>query len=243
MEKNEKKCQVHLIKTTKPCEFVLIKQITDSRGIRISNSLLEYSNNSTYIRNALLINNNNANTNSKSKYELYHLYITSDDEIKEGDWFYSADYNVIDQLKTNGNIYENNCKKIIATTDKELWTKSKITGSDSFLNSPLPQPSESFIQTYIESYNKGEVIKEVMVEYENIFDPKGVTIIDEYSIVPNNHLRVKVNPKDNTITIRMIQDSWNKEEVTKLCNESYLNGIRDFGVDNHNNWLYAKLNS
>jgi hypothetical protein len=61
--------------------------------------------------------------------------------------------------------------------------------------------------------------------------------------VPNNHLRVNVNPKDNTITIRGIKDSWNKEEVTKLCNDSYMNGFRQVGADNHNKWLYVKLNT
>ena len=29
-------------------------------------------------------------------------------------------------------------------------------------------------------------------------------------------LRLKINPKDNTITIKKVKDSWNREEVVQL---------------------------
>jgi hypothetical protein len=49
-----------------------------------------------------------------------HIYITSDEEIKEGDWFYTSQYNTIDKLYSNGVINANYCKKIILTTDQDL---------------------------------------------------------------------------------------------------------------------------
>ncbi len=150
------------------------------------------------------------------------LYIISDDEIKEGDWFVSN--NIIYQasnFNTNKNsvwsnefpkgiysVIQSECKKIIATTDTSLIIKKQafVFGEhyDEFI---LPQPSQQFITKYIESYNKGEVITDVLVEYEKAtydkwFDNGGQPVFNT----------IKVNPKDNTITIKKLKDSWNKEE-------------------------------
>jgi len=149
-----------------------------------------------------------------------HLYITSDDEIKEGDW-YDDSYGNIRQVTTikteysiahrkmvtnvyygknkNINSYHTlheQMKKIIATTNISL-TKPKsfkygnmimedINGDGSYyfakdtvvefgkprsffinLGLLLPQPSKSFIEKYVEEYNKGNQIVDVLVEYEN----------------------------------------------------------------------------
>lgn len=53
---------------------------------------------------------------------------------------------------------------MIATTNKTL-----LCEQDRFLKGykgELPQPSPQFIEKYIESYNSGNIITEVMVEYE-----------------------------------------------------------------------------
>jgi hypothetical protein len=80
-----------------------------------------------------------------------HLYIISDEEIKVGDWcidknncIYKQETDKIFQTFTNSN-------KIITTTDKSL---------------ELPEPSPEFIDKFIREYNKGNVIEEVMVEYD-----------------------------------------------------------------------------
>lgn len=96
----------------------------------------------------------------------FHLYIISDGEIKEGDWCY-LDNNIKELSDYNGNYIikiskeqvesaniVKDCKKIIATT--ENW--------NGYL---LPQPSQSFIDKYIESCNNGNIITDVQVEYEN----------------------------------------------------------------------------
>lgn len=76
-----------------------------------------------------------------------HLYILSDDEIKEGDW-YLLDDNTINKASANLNMdwYKNHEKKIIASTDSSL---------------ELPRPSNEFKKKYCE---KGD-INEVLVEY------------------------------------------------------------------------------
>lgn len=127
----------------------------------------------------------------------HHLYIISDDEIKEGDWFVRNNeihqcykiYNDEIEFKTSKNsVYcgtntlwnKNYCKKIIATTDTSLgnyiWKqtnkKSKPYNVQQNIETtkkvfiPLPQPSQQFIQKYIEEYNKGQQITECLVEYE-----------------------------------------------------------------------------
>lgn len=162
--------------------------------------------------------------------EYQHLYIISDDEIKEDDWVYENNLNQETQIyqvynRNNElgffrfrNVWiplnkQNLAKKIIATTDTSL----KIPRKDSHPNSIwkldgalLPQPSQQFIEKYIEEYNKGQQITECLVEYEDIY-PEHFT----YNPSENIITRLKVD-KNNTITIKKVKDSWNREEVIKL---------------------------
>jgi hypothetical protein len=162
-----------------------------------------------------------------------NLYIISNDEIKKGDWCLHKDgkgilckVNLIfedkDLLLNNATkINPLEFKKIIATTDTSLATnsifeidnfdssmfggKSEIIKLPSLFN--LPQPSQQFITKYIEEYNKGEVITDVLVEYEDFnWDllVSGKTIINQI---------LKINPKDNTITIKELKNSRYYQEL------------------------------
>ena len=137
--------------------------------------------------------------------EYQHLYIISDDEIKLFDWVYNNKENIVEQITSKTQLIfvleeskENQTfKKIIATTDSSLG---------------LPQPSKQFIQKYIEEYNKGNVITDVLVEYESDFNSCFCT---KDICNGNNCLKkLKVNPKDNTITIKKLKEVYTKE---KLC--------------------------
>lgn len=156
-----------------------------------------------------------------------HLYIISDDEIKENDWCLetnknSTQYNTIfkchnDENKGYINSIEacNNysaTKKIISTTDTSLIISGNVDVQPMIQSRMLPQPSQQFIEKYIEEYNKGEVITDVLVEYELTGNLN--SIINSDSIVYNNIL--KINSKDNTITIKKVKDNWNREEVVNL---------------------------
>lgn len=158
-------------------------------------------------------------TISAAKGTLYsgnHLYILSDDEIKEGDW-------VIDNRKGCDNfIHQISCKvkggvkKIIATTDQlEVDRRERL--------SILPSPSQSFIERYCE---KGGIDK-VMVEYqENVSggwipsynDPDNSGLAEPAE--PDGTFSLKVSEKDNTITIRSVKTSWNREEVIGLIEKA-----------------------
>ncbi len=107
-----------------------------------------------------------------------HLYVISDDEIKEGDWYYNSQVNIIIQTtkdtidKVGGlRVFERSCKKIIATTDKSLKIDDRDYNSLGKSNlMPLPQIPESFIKHYIEEYNKGNIITTIELENGDIND-------------------------------------------------------------------------
>jgi hypothetical protein len=131
----------------------------------------------------------------------HHLYITSDDEIKEGDWFikmnhkggkptlYQESKKAFMNSEWLNSSDVNDCFKIITTTDKSLG---------------LPEPSPAFIQKYISDHNKGNIITEVMVEYLQYSDEELYKITE---------LKVDSN---NCITITKVKDSYSREEVKQL---------------------------
>jgi hypothetical protein len=38
---------------------------------------------------------------------------------------------------------------------------------------------------------------------------------------PNKRLKLKINPKDNTITIKKVKDSWNRVELINLLQDCW----------------------
>ena len=150
------------------------------------------------------------------KSELYksnpqHLYILSDAEIKEDDWYennsviFRADSKFDDGNNPNQN---KNNKKILASTDTSL--KLEVDGNrgdllpDVSFNIDLPQIPQSFIEHFISEYNKGNVINEVMIEYEKIItDTKHYMLTHECKGFDE---KLKINP-NNTINIKPVKDS------------------------------------
>jgi len=106
--------------------------------------------------------------------EYQHLYIISDDEIKEGDWVihYVNQAPKLVENKMQAVLYTESLeKKIVATTDKSLneCLICKNTSSSDFNDHDhinMPQIPESFIQAYIKAYNEGKPITEVDLEME-----------------------------------------------------------------------------
>jgi hypothetical protein len=166
--------------------------------------------------------------------DLYHtyfnLYIISDDEIKLFDWVYNNKENIVEQITSKTQLIfvleenkENQTfKKIIATTDISLIEESRLMRECFPLT--IGQPSQQFIENYIEEYNRGNIITDVLVEYEEWCNCNG-------SVKMRKHLRttkcdkciewneLKINPKDNTITIKKVKDSYKQEEVDRLLDE------------------------
>jgi len=173
----------------------------------------------------LLLDNSSKNTNNHFEGIYQHLYITSDDEIKEDDWYIWLNNNQICKaeemiMTINHHIKNGHIKKIIATTDESLNIENPRNG----IIHSLPQPSQSFIERYVESYNNGKPIVDVVVEYEEFTSPDNLQNTEYFdSSFYQNEL--KINPKDNTITIKRIKNSYSRDELEKLCRLSWSAGI------------------
>ncbi|PCI96646.1 MAG: hypothetical protein COB15_09670 [Flavobacteriales bacterium] len=108
------------------------------------------------------------NSSASKKINPQHLYITSDDEIKEGDWFINVHYldkrapEASGRYAMNKNAVFLNPKKVVATTDSDLTMDTPIDDRvDVLYDNKLPQIPESFIKAYC----KAGGIHEVLVEY------------------------------------------------------------------------------
>jgi len=179
------------------------------------------------ITNAINQNKNNKSVNHQ------HLYILSDEEIKAGYLamnMYNNTNTIFKITKVLADGYEGQklnepnifyglsktLKKIIATTDSSL----KVFIDKAYMNfgetECLPQPSQSFIEKYVEKYNKGEQITDILVEYEFDVSRK------PFAIGSNpEHYNLKVNLKDNTITIKPVKENWNRSEVLHFLGEAF----------------------
>ena len=171
-----------------------------------------------------------------------HLYLISDEEIKEGDWYIIYDaYNNIDSIKkadynkTNEfslKPYSDYCKRITSSTNKSLG---------------LPSPSDSFIKKFIERYNEGYPITDVMIEYEpdysihcNISANECLTYhpdIKDCKDCPHCKQKLKVD-KNNCITIRPVKNHWTREEVIVLTRDAFDNSCK---YSSHKEWIKQNL--
>jgi hypothetical protein len=133
-----------------------------------------------------------------------HLYLISDDEIKEGDWALNEYAKMVYQAKFGGNVAGS--KKIIATTGTNLrFVKDHVHYNF------LPQIPESFIQAYIKTYNEGSPITEVAVEYDH-----GVLIGQ-----PDFILKLR---SDNTVIIHQAR-TYTRDEVERLSTKAFEAGM------------------
>jgi hypothetical protein len=93
-----------------------------------------------------------------------NIYITSDEEIKEGNWYLDTTVNVIfknDKLFLNGTGY----KKIILTTDPTLIADGVQSIDDEFLEWFVKNPSCDFIEVELECFYQGKCVKERCLTY------------------------------------------------------------------------------
>lgn len=192
-------------------------------------------------------------------YKTQHLYITSDEEIKKGDWFLTDNRNNdIEnrglpkwELKQCTSIFNkwigaNNTedegynpewsRKILATTDKLINPLDRKLQKDWY----LPQISQPFIPHYISEYNKGNKIEKVEVEYQNIRrNSSKSNPLNEVKII--ECLLVNL---DNTINIKSIEEKlWNREEIKQLF-RNFRSDVLPFGqISDYtlNEWLSQNL--
>ncbi|MCK9429944.1 MAG: hypothetical protein M0R17_08060 [Candidatus Omnitrophica bacterium] len=159
-----------------------------------------------------------------------HLYILSDDKIEKDDYIYHRLDSIITKFDGIDNPSDYGYYKVIASTDQSLDIQFK-DGSGSYT---MPGISQSFINTYISEYNKGNKIETVMVEYlaedEDWDDTKGAVIIP---------ISLKVN-SDNSINIKEVKYTWTREEIIDIIRKYSSYKTREFTSDDIN-WIEKNL--
>lgn len=171
--------------------------------------------------------------------EEQHLYLTSPDEIKEGDWYilfdkaldgshilktvYKASKLRIDSIKKMPSC---EFKKIIASTDAELGSWELGSEKTGGIKKLIPHIPDSFIQAFVKSNGN---IKEVNVEWEwkdsSNKDYKGEIKIRE----------------DNTVIIHQCR-TYTRDEVIEFIKdyrESILCLDKDIGLNRK--WIEENL--
>lgn len=155
-----------------------------------------------------------------------HLYIISDEEIKVGD--YISDGYIVWKWNDDSSLLGR--KKVIATTDTSISKPEKGYNWNSVV---YPQPSQGFIEKYIKEYNKGNIITDIIVEYEEILkcyrcgktEPNCVNTSKNCIGSFGGFKQLKVS-SDNTITMYSIKNSWTREEVMEIIHR-----LKDLSVE------------
>lgn len=191
-----------------------------------------------------------------------NLYILSDEEIKEGDWFLDNENDIDQYFESKHNkLIHILSKKIIATTDKSLEIACKVechdckgkgeqimpyedngeicsrclgTGLEDNENS-LPRPSDDFLKAFVKAQGK---ITEVLVEYRPIY--RVLEDLEYEDEIIGYEIRKAL---DNTITIKPIQEktSWSREEVVALIQKLEKDGADYFGQAFLKQWIEENL--
>ena len=149
----------------------------------------------------------------------YHLYITTFDAIKDGDFFIHPDGFVM-KANSQSDHRHYKCPKVIACTDLSLG---------------LPLPNFNFIKYYADSYVTGSGLTTVLVEVEKSINEEGRTAIrmcddagKEFSKeLSNSCYDFKIKTKENIIFIEDKNINKNKVWSTAEVENKLLDMVID----------------
>jgi hypothetical protein len=148
---------------------------------------------------------------------IQNIYITSDEEIKEGDWYLTfLNHEVIGKPRKceDSNWNFSSCKKIILTTDQNLDGIQPI--DDEFLEWFVKNPSCEMVEVDLWTIEKrkGEYFNPPLKEYEIIIpqeEPKALTKLE----IAKNIAAIgigKEEPKQETLELKR---NYQKHSLTK----------------------------
>lgn len=172
-------------------------------------------------------------------YKAQHLYIVSDDNIIEGDYYLT--YNqfegyIIEKCKHFGD-FDSEAKKIVATTDESLfYTKHGILKHTVRDTDVLPQIPKSFI----EKYCKQGGIDDVEIEYEaKCKEVSSLCTADSFNSGCGSCNKILKTTPNNEIIITSSKRSWNRDEVEELMWKAFHKGRTT--KDDYRNWIKENL--
>lgn len=157
-----------------------------------------------------------------------HLYFTSDEEIKGGEWvlILNSSYEVTGArnvkevtnkyivMQGNYGVFKEHCRKIVATTNPELWSKTPIEGQNGhFINKPSPKIGTDFIEQYVKSQGS---IKGVNLEYQ-YSERKSFGGVETYNTMVPPELKLN---RDGSVIWSLIEEKmYTRDEVSKILEE------------------------
>jgi hypothetical protein len=137
----------------------------------------------------------------KEYYKKYQIYITSDEEIKEGDWYVSTHETSINQCSGFNKETLNKAywaKKIILTTDPDLIKDGIQKIDDTFLEWFVKNPSCEFVEVEPSEFLADKVIYEIIIPKE---EPKQETLEEaaekEFPLVDTKWCRTGAAEEEN----------------------------------------------
>lgn len=146
------------------------------------------------------------------------IYVVSDETIMEGDYIaYPTLKNWVPVQYLGGDLTGNE-RKIIVTNDNSLEiVRYEFDDEPSVYG--LPRPTLLFLQYFQTEYNKGNIIEDVLVEFE----------VDEINEMSSGNTPsdtwVKVDPTSGTAYISIKKDVWNREEIIEDIERAMIEGL------------------
>jgi hypothetical protein len=134
-----------------------------------------------------------------------HLYILSNEKINPSEYYINNNvlFKADDKFDEGNNPNQNkNNKKVIATTDSSLQIKAS-NGSD--ISWDLPQIPQQFIEHFINEFNKGNVITDVMVEVEGYKPNEMIDEATSYRIKFNQNNEISMLIEKNEKLLSYLQ--------------------------------------
>jgi len=187
--------------------------------------------------------NNNAFIDEKSHgfhIKPFHLYLVSNEEIKEGDWFITTNSGknhnekvLIEATRTTLEYVDKHDFKVIATTDKSLTVfykgHQKYTGIEISADVYLPGIPTSFIEAYVKAEGK---IDKVMVEYV-------VHVMALDTMEESLHLKLR---EDNTVKIHKIEEkTFTKDELASAIERFSWDKTQGVDIETVQEWIEENL--
>ena len=187
--------------------------------------------------------------------ENQHIYITSDEEIKEGDWFYDGDGELCKYTSdyvVNPNGWNDN-KKIILTTDQDLIKDGVQKIADDFLEWFIKNPNCEKVEIRKEMYmpQSNGKISDGKITHEISLDPSQNTL-PYYKIIIPKESKQKTLEKlakeyypDELKMMEMMERIAFKRGYTECKERMYSEAIefaewiriKDFQTASKDNWI------
>lgn len=149
--------------------------------------------------------------------EGYHLYFVTDEKPKEGDWFiqtYTMQLHQYKGWKEDG--WDESMKKIVATTNPELWYKTYGRHSGF---SGIGKIAPDFVEAFVKAEGK---IEEVFLGYKLFSEDSGQGGYDYWGLDLNASGQVKVYPVNPKM--------YSKEELKRIAVEFAVDFAIEFAL-------------